>query len=114
MSNVCHCSVVIATCNRPGLLRKCLEALCRQSLAENLYEVIVVDDGEDPETRFQVAALRRQRNLPSMRYFSTSGRGSGPAIARNIGWKAAKGLIIAFTDDDCEPMPNWHEAGLNT
>lgn len=37
----------------------------------------------------------------------------GPAVARNIGWHAATGEIIAFTDDDCIPAPNWLRAGVD-
>ena len=36
----------------------------------------------------------------------------GPAAARNAGWRAAQGEIIAFTDDDCIPTPGWLRAGL--
>lgn len=36
----------------------------------------------------------------------------GPAIARNLGWKAAKSPIIAFTDDDCIPFPDWLTKGV--
>jgi glycosyltransferase involved in cell wall biosynthesis len=32
---------------------------------------------------------------------------SGPAAARNLGWRSASGDIIAFTDDDCLPDSNW-------
>jgi GT2 family glycosyltransferase len=39
------------------------------------------------------------------------GEGRGPAAARNRGVRAAKGAIICFTDDDCEPVPEW-AAGL--
>ena len=35
----------------------------------------------------------------------------GPAAARNAGWRAARGAIIAFTDDDCIPDPRWLAAG---
>ncbi len=35
----------------------------------------------------------------------------GPAAARNTGWRAAAGEIIAFTDDDCIPSPGWLKAG---
>ena len=37
---------------------------------------------------------------------------TGPAHARNVGWRAARGGIIAFTDDDCLPAPRWLRAGL--
>ena len=36
----------------------------------------------------------------------------GPAAARNAGWRAAHGPIIAFTDDDCIPDPGWLKAGV--
>ncbi len=32
---------------------------------------------------------------------------SGPAAARNLGAKAARGEVLAFTDDDCIPCPGW-------
>src|SRR5205814_4172614 len=28
---------------------------------------------------------------------------------RNLGWRAAAGQLIAFTDDDCRPEPEWLE-----
>jgi cellulose synthase/poly-beta-1,6-N-acetylglucosamine synthase-like glycosyltransferase len=37
---------------------------------------------------------------------------TGPAHARNVGWRAARGGVIAFTDDDCIPAPRWLRAGL--
>ena len=37
---------------------------------------------------------------------------TGPAIARQAGWQAAKGRLIAFTDDDCRPEPEWLERAL--
>src|SRR5699024_2264234 len=36
----------------------------------------------------------------------------GPAGARNMGWRAARAPLIAFTDDDTLPSSNWLEAGL--
>jgi GT2 family glycosyltransferase len=35
-----------------------------------------------------------------------------PAPKRNLGWRTARAPIVAFTDDDCEPQPNWLSAGL--
>lgn len=78
-------SVVVPTCGRPELLARCVAALERQTLAREAYEVIVVDD----------AVLR-----------------SGPAAARNRGWRKARAQIVAFTDDDTEPRSDWLENGL--
>jgi cellulose synthase/poly-beta-1,6-N-acetylglucosamine synthase-like glycosyltransferase len=36
----------------------------------------------------------------------------GPAAARNDGWREARAPIVAFTDDDTEPAPDWLENGL--
>jgi len=35
---------------------------------------------------------------------------SGSYVARNAGWRAAHGEIVAFTDDDCIPRPGWLSA----
>ena len=37
----------------------------------------------------------------------------GPAAARNLGWRAALGKIIAFTDDDCVPEKDWLANGVS-
>jgi GT2 family glycosyltransferase len=38
-------------------------------------------------------------------------RGRGPAVARNAGWRAARGALIAFTDDDTTAHLRWLEEG---
>jgi GT2 family glycosyltransferase len=38
------------------------------------------------------------------------GEGRGPAAARNRGVDAVEGAIVCFTDDDCEPVPEWAAA----
>jgi GT2 family glycosyltransferase len=78
-------SVVVPTCGRPELLRRCLEALERQSLPRDAYEIVVIEDRE-----------RR-----------------GPAWARNRGWCQAHAPLVAFTDDDCVPHPDWLARGLD-
>ncbi len=104
-------SVVVPTYLRPKLLHRCLTALCAQTLGPDRYEVVVVDDGRNGETRREVESWRGHGGLPTVRYLTTPAPRSGPAVARNIGWRAAGGEIMAFTDDDCEPLPDWLAAG---
>lgn len=102
-------SVVVPTCQRVDLLERCLEALACQSLAPALYEVIVVDDGPS-DAEATVERLFRNSGM-ACRALQTKGR-EGPATARNRGWQAARGRIVAFTDDDTIPDKHWLKAGL--
>jgi glycosyltransferase involved in cell wall biosynthesis len=95
-------SVVVPTRDRPRALGRCLEALSSQTVKERL-EVVVVDDGSldgdavaEAVSRWPRTRLRRQAP-------------SGPAAARNAGARAARGVFICFTDDDCEPHEDWAE-----
>jgi cellulose synthase/poly-beta-1,6-N-acetylglucosamine synthase-like glycosyltransferase len=97
-------SVVVATRNRAGRLRRLLDGLAAQDLGEP-FEVVVVDDGSTDDTP---AALHAENRL-SLRTLRRDDSG-GPAAARNEGWRAAQAPLIAFTDDDCVPTPRWLRA----
>lgn len=118
---MCQVSVVVPTYKHPELLQCCLNALIMQDFEHDEYEIIVVDDANCEETRQQVLCwvkqvrakrLAKQERMPMVRYIPVKTRYHGPAIARNLGWKAAKSSIIAFTDDDCIPFPNWLTTGV--
>ncbi len=98
-------SVVIPTYKRPSLLRKCLHALYNQVFNKFDYEIIVVSDGPDLSTLYD---LRNFLVLafPKIEYVQLPEK-KGPAAARNAGWKKASGDLIAFTDDDCIPDVYW-------
>lgn len=104
-------SVVIPTYKRDELLYRCINGLFMQEFNSLAYEVIVVDDAKSQRTRQLVERESTKRYFPILRYISVTGS-HGPAAARNRGWKAALGNIIAFTDDDCIPTPNWLKAGV--
>jgi glycosyltransferase involved in cell wall biosynthesis len=110
-------SVVIPTCQHPASLLKCLDALGRQRLARELFEVIVVDDGNSSDTATAVALFRRQvaqsGGALEVRYLAQE-QPRGYAAARNRGWRAARGRVIAFTDDDCLPQPDWLPSALTS
>lgn len=102
-------SVVIATRNRAARCARLLELLGTQTLDPALFEVIVVDDGSTDETPDVLAAAVSAVPFRLRSIRSDEGRGQGPA--RNLGWQASRAPIIAFTDDDCAPVPAWLGAG---
>src|ERR671939_157896 len=106
-------SGVVTTFGRPESLSRCLAALCEQAFDPTDYEVIVADDAASDEARRVVTCWAERavvRGL-ALRYVPVTGA-HGPAAARNAGWRAAHGPIIAFTDDDCVPTPDWLAAGV--
>lgn len=92
-------SVVIPTRDRPDRLRNCLAALDRQT-AES-FEVLVVDDGSVDAAAVTAAVGDRPTTL------LVRAGGFGPAAARNLGARHARGPVLCFTDDDCRPGPEW-------
>lgn len=103
-------SVIVPTCRRVDLLRRCLAALREQDFERSRYEVIVADDAGSAETRRVVDEYAR--GGMKVAYVPVIGR-HGPAAARNAGLRLARGEIIAFTDDDCVPAPNWLREGAS-
>jgi GT2 family glycosyltransferase len=93
-------SVIVCTRNGRQRVGKCLAALDR--LAGGGHELLVVDDGSTDGTADFVAA-----NFPNIRLIRTPPQGL--SAARNAGAAAATGDVFAFTDDDCEPDPEWVE-----
>jgi glycosyltransferase involved in cell wall biosynthesis len=93
-------SVIIPTFNSAKELTKCLESFKTQTISNENYEVIVVDDGSNDGTKDATAKY-------PVRYIYQQNH--GPAAARNNGANHVQGEIILFTDADCEPQPNWIE-----
>jgi cellulose synthase/poly-beta-1,6-N-acetylglucosamine synthase-like glycosyltransferase len=67
-------------------------------------EIIVVDDQSIDDTFERACSV--EARMP-FKFRVLKGEGRGPAAARNLGWRDAKGAIVLFTDDDCEPAPSW-------
>lgn len=103
-------SVVISVKDRQALLTECLAALAVQTLGRDRFEVIVVDN----VSRDDIAAVcEGARALGLSVTYMRMQTDRGPAPARNRGVAAAKAPVIAFTDSDCRPEPQWLERGLS-
>lgn len=95
-------SVIVPTFSRPDRLDRCLRALSRLDYPRERFEVVVVDDGS-PHSPAPVVDRYRDRLTLSFRRQENL----GPAAARNLGATVAGGDVLAFTDDDCAPAPDW-------
>jgi glycosyltransferase involved in cell wall biosynthesis len=106
-------SVVVPTFERPELLERCLAALVAQTFDPSAFEIVIADDAASDCTRRQVEHWRSRclRTGPAIHYLPVRDS-HGPAAARNAGWRFAWGRVIAFTDDDCIPKPEWLSAGV--
>lgn len=93
-------SVVIPTFNRAGPLRRCLEALSRQTCAPDEFEVVVVVDGSTDGTLEMLAQLK----VPfALRVASRAN--AGQAAALNHGLRVACGRVCVLLDDDIVAEP---------
>jgi glycosyltransferase involved in cell wall biosynthesis len=102
---VTHVSVVIGTYNRAHLLKGTLEALALQVVPHSLkWELVLVDNNSGDTTAQVVAAFSKTTATPVRYVFEPE---PGVSHARNRGIKEARGSIIAFTDDDVLPAPDW-------
>lgn len=91
-------SVVVCTRDRPDVLAQCLASL--RNLNPAPLEILVVDNAPaDDRSRSLVASL------PGVRYLLEPQ--PGLSRARNAGVRAARGDIVAFTDDDVVAAPGW-------
>ena len=99
-------SVVVPSHERPLRLLWLLNALEAQALDPSRWEVVVASDSRPPATHRIIAEHPLAARGTLRAVFREPGTGA-PAIHRNSGWHAARGELIAFTDDDCRPEPGW-------
>lgn len=102
-------SVVVPTYRRPADLKRCLAALRAQTRTPD--EVLVIARPEDEATARRLAIELKSANRFVLRVID-SGAG-GQVAALNRGLDAADGDIIAITDDDAAPHPDWIERIAN-
>jgi glycosyltransferase involved in cell wall biosynthesis len=87
-------SVVIPFYNRTAMAVSAIESAAVQT-HENI-EIIVVNDGSSEDISEVEAAVKRHHPRARMLHQ----KNSGPAAARNAGWKSANGSYVAFLDAD--------------
>ncbi len=91
-------SVVVALHNAGDTIDACLDSLLRVSYPHSLYEVIVVNDGSTDNS---------QEIIDRYPFRSIVTENQGVSSARNEGFRAATGDIVAYIDSDAEAEPDW-------
>lgn len=95
-------AVVLATRDRPQLLTRAIPSVQAQRYEH--WQLVVVDDGTNAETRAVVEAFEDDR----LRLVEGPRRGLG--AARNTGLSEAGGEIVCYLDDDNVMHPGWLQA----
>jgi glucosyl-dolichyl phosphate glucuronosyltransferase len=98
-------SVIVCTYNRSHSLQVTLASLQRMQTPPDLaWELVIVDNNSSDDTEEVIRAY--QRTAPfAVRYFFEGTQGHSQA--RNRGIVEAKGVVLAFTDDDVTVDPHW-------
>ena len=97
-------SVVIPIHDGAARLPALLRALASQTAPPASFEVVFVDDASGDDSVDIIRAAGRD-------VVQAPARG-GSYAARNLGLAHARADVIAFTDSDCIPAPDWIERGL--
>lgn len=97
-------SVVVPVHDGTALLRLCVQALLAQDYPGELVEVLVVDNASTEDVAAALPADPRVRLLHEPV--------PGSYRARNAALPHVRGEVVAFTDADCRPHPDWITRGV--
>lgn len=97
-------SVVVPHYRDVAGLNRCLEAMAVQTWPHP-FEIVVADNNSPEGEAWVREAIAGRAKLVVV-----TEKGAGPA--RNGGVAVATGDVLAFTDCDCVPEPQWLEEGL--
>ncbi|MFJ8263047.1 glycosyltransferase family 2 protein [Rummeliibacillus sp. NPDC094406] len=92
-------TVAIPAYNVENYINKCLESVIHQSLGQEEYEIIIVDDGSDDNTKAIIASYYEQYPKLIKPVYRNVNSG-GASIPRNDAMALAKGEYIFFLDAD--------------
>ncbi|MFJ5775469.1 glycosyltransferase [Streptomyces sp. NPDC093094] len=90
-------SVIVPVYNPGRYIDDCVESLLRQSLPDDAYEVIFVDDGSTDDTPARLDAVAAEHPHVQVVHQENSGWSGKP---RNVGIEASKGEFVMFVDND--------------
>ena len=103
-------SVIIPVYNVEKYIEACVECIYRQGIAEDEFEVILINDGSTDYSLKIIQGLAEKHHNISI----ISQDNQGPSEARNKGIRMAKGEYIHFMDSDDIVLDGTLRTMLNT
>lgn len=104
-------SIVLPTYDGRSTILRCLDSLVRQTLPNELFEVIAILNGPDDGTGEVLSAFQREHADFNLRVIKAAVAGAGNA--RNLGMEVARREYLTFIDDDDYVSENYLEELLN-
>ncbi len=92
-------SVIVPVFNDPDGLTRCLRALRAQTHPQHKLQIIVADNGSHVDIKACVDNFAHVELVIETK--------PGSYAARNRALQVAEGTLLAFTDADCQPHPEW-------
>jgi cellulose synthase/poly-beta-1,6-N-acetylglucosamine synthase-like glycosyltransferase len=106
-----YVSVIVPIYNGEADLPELIRCLQAQTYPSDRVEYLLVDNGScDRTATLLQTAVKEAASLGITLQYLQEDRIQSSYAARNTGIRAAKGEIIAFTDADCRPQPDWLDA----
>jgi GT2 family glycosyltransferase len=101
-------TVVVPSHGRPDRLKALLDALAQQTLPRDRWDAVVAHT-YPPDVATELFDGHDLTAAGVLRPVAIDPALAGAARQRNMGWRAGRGRLVAFTDDDCRPTPEWLE-----
>ena len=108
-TNTVQISAVICTHNREKYLKQAIESLINQSLSNDLYEILIIDNASTDNTKNVISNYFS--HISNIRYIYEPK--IGLSHARNCAWYNSSSQYICYLDDDAIANPNWLESFIN-
>ena len=94
-------SIIIPVYNVERYIQDCISSIYNQNISENVFEVIIVNDGTPDKSIELISPIIAQKTNTRI----INQKNQGLSIARNNGLKLAKGEYVWFVDSDDSLLP---------
>lgn len=103
-------SIIVCCYRGRNTIERCLRSLTDQEFSKEEYEIVVVDDGSTDGSARIIEDFVQERSgaPPLLQHFQK--RNEGLSVARNFGFRRAKGRIVVYIDEDAVASPRYLQA----